>query len=180
MYQVLRNFNRRLSSLLRLVDLSRADHESTLAKSVRAIRGLIMHSLKIKLWDSVMKASHSGDAQTLQSSRKPRVTIDRHKASMVVTRGKCDTLGRRTVFGQLYQQLHYKPPRELRNQARAFYSEFKGEYADDYGGPYREVMSQAAEELMSSALPLFIPCANAREGVGQNQDRYVPNPAAKT
>jgi len=33
---------------------------------------------------------------------------------------------------------------------------------------------------MSSSLPLFVPTANNRTQVGQNQDRFVPNPDASS
>ena len=63
-----------------------------------------------------------------------------------------------TVFGQLFRQLRYLPPSALRNSERAFYTEFAGEHADDYGGPYREALALLADELMADGqlLPLFM------------------------
>jgi hypothetical protein len=46
-----------------------------------------------------------------------------------------------TIFGQMMQQLRYLAPPVLRNSERAFYTEFVGEHADDYGGPYRCVLT---------------------------------------
>ena len=45
-FVLLRNFNRRLSNVLPLIDLSCADYESFLASNLRALRGVIMSSVK--------------------------------------------------------------------------------------------------------------------------------------
>ena len=45
-FMLLRNFNRRLSNVLPLIDLSCADYESFLASNLRALRGVIMSSVK--------------------------------------------------------------------------------------------------------------------------------------
>ncbi len=39
---------------------------------------------------------------------------------------------------------------------------------------------QICADLASSDLGLFIPCANAAGGLGDNRDRLVPRPAAKS
>ena len=44
------------------------------------------------------------------------------------------------LFRQLFDQLRYSDPAILRNKERAWYIEFAGEHADDYGGPYREAL----------------------------------------
>ncbi|CAM9878069.1 unnamed protein product [Chrysoparadoxa australica] len=61
------------------------------------------------------------------------------------------------MFGQLYRELHFLDPAALRmdyvhpmddGQQRTFKVKFEGEGVDDYGGPYREVFTQVAEELI--------------------------------
>lgn len=124
------------------------------------------------------------DANWLQTHKTPKVNIDRHKSSTYkASLQQAQATGsvnkaHRTVFGQLFTQVRSKPPKELRNKERAYYVSFVGEHADDYGGPYREVLSMASDELMSTILPLFVLCPNGRDNVGQNMDRYVPNPSA--
>lgn len=65
---------------------------------------------------------------------------------------------------------------------------------EDAGGLYRESLDMMCQELMSSTTPLFIPCPNAREDMGDNRsdaiicceryshsnrrDKYVPRPTA--
>lgn len=46
---------------------------------------------------------------------------------------------------------------------------FVGNFADDYGGPYRSSIVQICQELQDLVLPLFIPVPNARARVGQNR-----------
>ena len=51
-----------------------------------------------------------------------------------------------------YRQLRHLAPAALRNSDRAFYTDFIGEHADDYGGPYREALSLVAGELSETPL----------------------------
>jgi len=52
------------------------------------------------------------------------------------------------------------------------------EGAQDAGGPYRESITQLCADIHSAELKLFIPCPNAKEMVGFNQDKFVPSPQA--
>jgi len=49
--------------------------------------------------------------------------------------------------------------------------------AIDAGGPYRDTIEHVCQDLMSPACPLFLPAPNARAGLGENRDCFVPNPA---
>lgn len=160
--------------LLPLVDLSRPDRDGGLAFLIRRLRGLMLKSLKLSLFENVLRKTDAegGNYNTI------KVNINRHRAANFTASGRCDVRGRRTVFGQLFQQLHSQPKNKLRKQDRAWKVVFQGEHADDYGGPYRESIAQLSQELMSPQLPLLVPTANNRNQVGQNQDRFVPNPSA--
>ena len=57
-------------------------------------------------------------------------------------------------YASRFRQLRHLPPSALRNSERAFYTDFIGEHADDYGGPYREALSLVAAELSDPASPL--------------------------
>ena len=131
-FLVLRNFNRRLMDLLPLVDLSRPDRDAGLASLIRQLRGLMLKVLKLKLFRTVLQRSERNGGDR----KDPQVTINRHRAADVRAKGMCDVRGRRTVFGQIFQQLHTQPPEKLRRTSHAWYTVFAGEYADDYGGPY--------------------------------------------
>lgn len=54
----------------------------------------------------------------------------------------------------------------------------QGEHSDDYGGPYREAMSDAVTELCSPGLPLLVASANGRDGAGLNRDKMLPVPSS--
>ena len=86
----------------------------------------------------------------------------------------------RTIFGQLFTQLHKVPPKSLRNAERAWHVTMVGFFADDYGGPYRESLADVCSEWKSPVLPLFIQCPNGRAGLGRNQHKWIPNPSATT
>jgi hypothetical protein len=44
-----------------------------------------------------------------------------------------------------------------------------GEGSIDVGGAFRETLTLACQDLMSGAVPLFIPCPNTTNGVGLNR-----------
>jgi hypothetical protein len=109
-----------------------------------------------------------------------------------------------TVFEQLASLLLAKQPSELRQEgARAFRVELRGEGVTDAGGGYREILDTVCIELQTQppksgepllddtprnpggAVPLLLPCPNAQLaaeaiGVGQNRDKFVLNPSAKS
>jgi len=100
--------------------------------------------------------SHCGDGNSMQRTKSPSVVLDRSAAN---------------VFGQLLAQLHRAvPPAKLRNSERAFYAVLAGEHSDDYGGPYRDALNTACQELMSAQCPLFFRSARG----------FVPHPRATT
>ena len=64
-----------------------------------------------------------------------------------------------SMIGQAFDKLHFQEPTRLRlgythpmddGQQRAFKVKLEGEGVDDYGGPYREVFAQFAQELQAT------------------------------
>jgi len=119
--------------------------------------------------------------------------LDVFKAQKLVHQSRVDASGDRTLFGQAYQILHLHrhseenkygdhdrdPTRLLvRWRQKAWRTVLQGMYADDYGGVYRDALDRMCREVQSSVLPLFIPCPNAREQIGENRNHFVPNPSA--
>ena len=78
----------------------------------------------------------------------------------------------RTLVAQLAAQLLDEGP-QLRARELPYTANLEGEGAIDAGGPYYETMSQMATELMSSALPLFMPTPNGREQHGESQNAMM-------
>ncbi|KAK3236713.1 hypothetical protein CYMTET_53159 [Cymbomonas tetramitiformis] len=89
---------------------------------------------------------------------------------------------RHTMFGQAWKQLKAIPPSRLRLGDRCWSVTLEGEGAEDCGGPYRESLSQMCAELQTEGGPLqlLLPCPNASNRVGTNQDKWVPNPSASS
>ncbi|GBG29572.1 E3 ubiquitin-protein ligase HERC2 [Hondaea fermentalgiana] len=177
--------------------LTCAAHESALAASLRNVRGVVMSSVKKALFERVLTDSHSGDDHWMQQNKVPTVTLDRNKAAQFLKSGRVDLKGTRTVFGQLFSQLHGNGSEEksernpllaptpavqdaslLRNSHRAWYTILAGERADDYGGPYRDVFNQACQELLTPALPLFVPCPNQVANEGECRGKWLPAASA--
>lgn len=164
---ILRNFNRRLVQYLPLIDLSAS--ESKLNKKLRALRGVVFTQVKKQFLERALRSSHTGDAASLQAAKQPMVVLDRtnHAANTSSTKPL-------NVFGQLFTQLFRRVPlNELRNADRAFYCILAGEHSDDFGGPYRDALNQACDELQSNSTTLFCRCPS-------NASVFVPNPRANT
>lgn len=171
-FLMLRNFNGRLQDVLPLIDLDRDKHNAYLATLVRKLRALVLLPVKRVVWKRVVRVT--------ETEQRPHVRTDRALARRFRESGRMDTRGRYTVFGQLMRQLRNVAPAQLRNPSRAFHVSFIGEFADDYGGPYREALVEMCEELQSSALPLLVPCPNGRADHGLNREKWTVNPAATT
>lgn len=171
-FLLLRNFNGRLQEVLPLIDLDREKQDAYLATLVRKLRALVLLSVKKVVWKRVVRLT--------ETEQRPQVRADRALARRFRESGRMDTRGRYTMFGQLMRQLRNMAPSQLRNPSRAFHVSFIGEYADDYGGPYREALVEMCEELQSSALPLLVPCPNGRADHGLNREKWTVNPSATT
>jgi alpha-tubulin suppressor-like RCC1 family protein len=122
---------------------------------------------------------------------KLKITINANEREMPINRLKAlrfyekktiDTTGEFTIFGQLFHKMKKYPLQNFlcKKDNRLFVVNLVGEGATDYGGPYREVLSTACEELHSVHLDLFIKSPNNRNEVGALRDKYVPNPSAKS
>ena len=108
------------------------------------------------------------------------MTIDRAAAASFTETKRCDFQGNRTNFGQLFQQIKGINPEKLRNNRQPFTVAFKGEYGDDAGGLFRELMSMISHDIESVSLPLFIISPNGHNNLGKNCDVFVPKPDSTT
>lgn len=140
-FLLVRNFNRRVSGLLPIIDFSsllslEAGEEVPIAHNSHNGNVLALQFLKYKkeiftqvkrnFLDAVLSETHCGNAALLQKVKTPMVILDRHSTKV--------SFG---VFTQLFTQVHKKiPASKLRNSERAFYTILAGEHSDDYGGTY--------------------------------------------
>eukprot|EP00743_Colponemidia_sp_Colp-15_P004697 GILK01005060.1.p1 GENE.GILK01005060.1~~GILK01005060.1.p1 ORF type:complete len:518 (-),score=109.58 GILK01005060.1:144-1697(-) len=165
---VLRALNLKIAAVLSMVDFAHVERKWSLAHRLSCLRSVIFLELKNRLWDQVINASAGADGRT-------RITINRPRAARA--REKGDPEGKKSVFGQMYRQLHFIAPSRLRQRDRPFSVVYEGEGGTDAGGLFRDSISHLCSDLQSSHVPLFIPCPNSR-GFGDNQEKFIPNPSA--
>lgn len=164
---VLRLLNSRVGEVLPLVDFGPSRSSWSLAHRLSGLRERLFLSTKDTLWRSVLSA-------TMSRSNMPNVRVNRAKTIKAKTHG--DPEGKRTLFGQLFRQLHFLSPVSLRLADRTWHVDYEGEGAIDAGGVFRDSISHMCNDLQSSDLPLMVRCANA-SGFGDNQDKWLPSPA---
>lgn len=117
----------------------------------------------------------------------PQVSLNRLTAMTSKRNRDLRTSLSQSIFGQLYESLHFLRPRLLRMgythpmddaQERTFKVKFEGEGVDDYGGPFREIFVQTPLELQATylekgsercSLPLLLPL--------DDKSKFVPTPA---
>ena len=110
------------------------------------------------------------------------ITISRIKANLFYQKDEIDKDGKYTVFSQLFRKTkNYSKNNYLsKKNHRLFTVKLKGEGASDFSGVYNEVISIISFELQSKYLDLFIKTPNNKNNIGQNRDKYIPNPLAKS
>lgn len=169
-FQFLKNFARIATSSIPMLPLSSQGEGSVESMFLEAGCALLFRSVREQLVTSTLK-------ETNCKSEHLRLTINRLRSRSLPQAGHgsgiCDT-----VFGQTHELLRDQGPRVFRTNKRMWSVVFMGEGAEDVGGPYREHLGDMCRELMSTALPLFVPSANNSNNTGTHRDAYVPNPAA--
>ena len=168
-FVAIQTINAKLSSVLPLVDFSQAGSSWSLAHRLSSMSWLILREVKTRAWASILRQTGNQGTTTWITANRPRALRAREKG---------DLSGMKSVFGQIYRQLHFIRPSLLRTDQRPWRVTFEGEGGTDAGGLFRDSVSHLCTELQSSAIPLFIPCPNSRTKIGDNQDKFIPNPSA--
>lgn len=171
----LQKLNSKISSILPYIDFSLPIGISALADGIRRLRSLIFWRTKETLWTKALDSTSTTPSDF-------ELELDRFKASKLIAKNKVDVKGRRSLFGQAFQQLGNRDAKMFRLEKgkQAWKTLFKGEHSDDYGGPYRNAIEDMCAELQSSTLPLLIRCPNGRDNIGLNRDKWVPRPSSKS
>lgn len=153
-FGLLQILNHAVERVIPFIDMNTIDDTSTFAGALAACRGILFQALKSALWEGAITATKGGGSLS--------IAFNRPKAANFAARGTGpDVTAEYSCFGQLYQQMLPKRSSHFRHHGRMFSTTFVGEGAQDAGGPYREAISTICRELQSSALHLFVPCANA-------------------
>ena len=113
---------------------------------------------------------HNEIFRDINLKKKIFVVIDRAAAKKFKEKNILDKDLTKTIFGQLFNVLHdLKAFRFLREKGeKLFEVKLKGELGIDQGGPYREILSDAINELQSDFIDLFITTPNNLYKVNPN------------
>lgn len=186
---------------------------ATLGKLLHSRRWLLFTATKRAVWSAVVKATTTATPLAHDEYEDPReirtVRLNRGPRTQPAALARLPTPDarlRRSLLGQLYGEVRSWPAAAFRRsyvgkghggQERAFKVKFLGEGVNDYGGPYRAVFEQVADELQfdrfdgggpqavpkppdgaMSLLPILVPCpARQSNAEGSGADRFVLNPS---
>lgn len=173
---ILKLLNRKLSRVLYMLNLDSVDtkrNSEGLSTMIANIRERIFKSVKMDAWlHTVTKSAIETTANVQPISLK----LNRHRASEFHEDPVTYSLN--SLFNQAYGQVQAMNPRVLSRKGGAWKVTFLGESADDYGGPFRESLTQICMELQTTQLDLLIPVPNQRHAIGENREKFIPNPQA--
>jgi hypothetical protein len=189
------------------------------ARRLRSLRKLVLNYTKRAHWEAVLQATttptplHQDEYEDPREIKTIKINRVRASASRLASIRNISERLRLSVFGQLHKEMRPWSNSAFRRaylgkghggQKRAFKVRFLGEGVNDYGGPYRAVFEQIADELQDDRLilpasasgsrpgsaagtaaagggdkcllPLLVPCPNRTSAVGPNQDKFVLSP----
>jgi hypothetical protein len=154
-FDFIKQLNEDFKACYEVINFSQVDKFFSVASLLAKNRTFLLYNVKSELFNSSLgKSVGSGDLG--------EVIIHRAKALKFTAKGECDLEGRWSIFGQAFRILHGKPVAAFRRSDQLFKVLFAGERGHDAGGLYREAWSMMCQELMSSTLPLLLPCANSK------------------
>jgi len=171
-FKLIKDLNVQVTAALPLISLDLKESAvamTQLQQSFLHLRGFLFLKSKNKTLKDFLGRTNTSD--------QPTIEINRTRALRQKEKGVVDTQGVSSIYGQIYRHMNKYANRSLRHAERIYRVNFLGEGSIDGGGPYNEVMSNMCEELMSSYLPLFVPCPNNVHSLGENRDAWVPNPS---
>lgn len=165
---------------------------SSIASRVRSCRGLLFSSVKKTFLDSVINATTTPTPLSHDEYELPReirtVRINRLKARRAMAGEDARAKRKYSVFAQLQNETRTWGGAALRRgfvakghggQKRAFKVKLVGEGVNDYSGPYREVYTDAMNEIVQStdgyggALGVLDPTPNNATQVGDDRELYM-------
>jgi len=166
---VILQFNISLSKLLYVIEPRNFEVPRTVGNIVSRHKSFVLLSLKLSLLSKLIE-------NTYVDKISPTVRLNRQEAvTKRIPYDEAEAI-KNSIFLQMYRQLKDVNPERFRQEDQSWTVKFVNEGAEDAGGPYRESLVLLCAELQSPLLPLFIQCPNAKEGTGENRDKYIPNP----
>jgi len=164
----------------------------TISSRLRNCREILFNSTKRSFLDSVMDATTTPTPLSHDEYELPRevrtVRVNRLKARRAMMSDDSSMKKKHSVFYQLQREMRGWSGATLRRgfvakghggQKRAFKVKLVGEGVNDYSGPYREVFTDAIQEVTNvdssgnSSLGVLNPSSNNQAGVGEGRDLFV-------
>ncbi|KAL0490071.1 hypothetical protein AKO1_009425, partial [Acrasis kona] len=182
-FTLLKLLNRKLSRILHMMDLSSCDliqnvqefdspnNHLDLPTLICHVRDLIFRSVKMDLWQHTI-------VNTLVDTLHITLKLNRHKAAEDISDPHLRSMN--SMFNQAYNQFRAINPKVLCRKGGAWKVTFVGEAADDYGGPFRDSLTQMCVESQSDQMDMLVHVPNHENGVGENREKFIPNPRAVT
>ena len=107
-FATIRLLNQKLAIILPLIDFSQAAASWSLSRRISSLSFLIFYQVKATPWNQILR-------QTEGRRSGASVMVNRSRA--VKAREKGDPEGKKSVFGQIYRQLHFLRPAALRSSS---------------------------------------------------------------
>ena len=167
-YHLIIDLKVHLIKLLKSINLQESSISGSLSWMILRLRHIIPTATRMSIINKALEKSTT-------KAKSFEIKIDRVSANRHIDRGEVDNDGQWSVFSQMFRVLTSRPVSDLCSNDRCFKIDL-GEGAIDGGGPYREVWTNLAEDLMSSYLPLLVPSPNQRTRTGENQEKWALNP----
>jgi hypothetical protein len=169
---ILKLFNRKLSRIISLLNLENRDYnENNLSSVISQLKEKIFKSIKMDVYQHTLSKS-------LVEMNPIQIKVNRTKAAEDTKHKHINSLN--SLFSQVFIQLQAFHPKVLSRKNGAYKITFIGESAEDFGGPFRESLTQMCSEIQSEQLDILSPIPNYKRDVGQNKEKFMPNPHANT
>ena len=113
----------------------------------------------------------------------PTISLNRLWIMHNKDKGRVDHNAEWTTFSSVMKGSktnNYENLRVYNSNTKAWSCQMLGEGSIDAGGPYRDSVTNIAEELHSSCLPLLVPTQNNKNKHGLYMDCWTINPASTT
>ena len=113
------------------------------------------------------------------------VSVSRRKAMVFADSGKIDHEGKYSIYGQVIQQLKDSASdmsnfRIKSTDERCYSIKFLGEGSIDAGGPFRESLTNIANELEQGTVPILLRSPNNKNEHGINRECFILDSRSKS
>ncbi|KAH9577946.1 hypothetical protein LSM04_000370 [Trypanosoma melophagium] len=163
-YKILTSFSRVVRTVIPFLNLD-TQNLNISTKLFLSCRTILSPSFRNEMVDDILR-------ETNVRSEHFRVSVNRMKAHF--NKGSWMS----SIFGQTFSLIADQHPRIFRTNKRFWSVLFLGEGSEDVGGPFREHIGEMCRELMSTALPFFVPTANNVHNIGTCRDAFIPASSA--